>query len=484
MKGDFTRDTFDPTRHFSRVLLQQGRVQLDSDWNEQAAITLHYLRALAKDLIGPHGGSGFQIRAIRNVDGTLDLELSPGNYYVNGILCENGIGFKYTLQPGYPRDPLLPIQDKTIYIAYLDVWERHVTYHEEPAIRESALGGTDTATRTRVEWQVKLHNLKTPPPANGGSTVAADEDYKTNYDFLIRNLEEHDKIQPGDGHLAARVRPSAEATDACVVPSDNRYRGVENQLYRVEIHRPGTAGDGKEAVGVTDATFKWSRENGSVVFAVISVKSDSAKGTTVVILEEFGPDKKLDLSKDDWVELVYDAYLMRNDAKPLLRVVEIDRDEMTVILEGTVDSDAIANANANAKPSTHPLLRRWDHRAGSPYAEGALVVVEGVEVLEKQVWLELEDGIEIRFAPAGHYQTGDYWLIPARTATGDVEWPRDSTTENAATTLKPRLVRAQGVKHSYAPLAAVGFSGGEPKGITDLRRDLTKLWPPQKSPQA
>ena len=61
MKGDFTRDTFDPFRHFSRVLMQQGRVQLDADFNEQAAILLHYLRTLAADLIGPHGGPGNEL---------------------------------------------------------------------------------------------------------------------------------------------------------------------------------------------------------------------------------------------------------------------------------------------------------------------------------------------------------------------------------------------------------------------------------------
>ena len=56
MKGDFTRNTFDPLKHFTRVLMQQGRVQLDADWNEQAAILLHCLQTLAADLIGPHGG--------------------------------------------------------------------------------------------------------------------------------------------------------------------------------------------------------------------------------------------------------------------------------------------------------------------------------------------------------------------------------------------------------------------------------------------
>ena len=36
--GDFTRTTFDPTHHYSGVRMQQGRVQLDADWNEQLDI--------------------------------------------------------------------------------------------------------------------------------------------------------------------------------------------------------------------------------------------------------------------------------------------------------------------------------------------------------------------------------------------------------------------------------------------------------------
>src|SRR4051812_21238116 len=58
MKADLSRVTFNPHQHFSRVLMQQGRVQLDADWNEQTSILLHHLRNLAADLIGPHGGPG------------------------------------------------------------------------------------------------------------------------------------------------------------------------------------------------------------------------------------------------------------------------------------------------------------------------------------------------------------------------------------------------------------------------------------------
>src|SRR4030095_6255744 len=63
MKGDFSRDSFDPARHFARVLLQQGRVLTDADFNEQAAIQQHFLRAFVVDLVGRRWrvGDGFAI---------------------------------------------------------------------------------------------------------------------------------------------------------------------------------------------------------------------------------------------------------------------------------------------------------------------------------------------------------------------------------------------------------------------------------------
>jgi uncharacterized membrane protein len=47
MKGDFSRSTFDPANNFTSVRMQQGRMQLDADWNEQMDILLHLLRAQA-----------------------------------------------------------------------------------------------------------------------------------------------------------------------------------------------------------------------------------------------------------------------------------------------------------------------------------------------------------------------------------------------------------------------------------------------------
>ena len=52
MKGDFSRLTFRPDRPYSSVRMQQGRVPLDADWNEQVDIADHLRRRAIADIIG------------------------------------------------------------------------------------------------------------------------------------------------------------------------------------------------------------------------------------------------------------------------------------------------------------------------------------------------------------------------------------------------------------------------------------------------
>jgi hypothetical protein len=73
------------------------------------------------------------------------------------------------------------------------------------------------------------------------------------------------------------------------------------------------------------------------------------------------------------------------------------------------------------------------------------------------------DGINVWFGaaptsqededPVAHtYRIGDYWLIPARTATGDIEWPVDENDN-------PKLMGPHGVEHHYAALAVLQADG-------------------------
>jgi hypothetical protein len=409
MKGDFTRDTFDPARQFSRVLMQQGRVQLDADSNEQTAILLHYLRTLARDLMGAHAGPaddlGFAIvtrdsvpraaldaklasfepdarrrRVLADAVAAGDAVIGPGRYYVGGVLVENPGALLYTEQVGYPFDAATTLArlerwDRGL-LAYLDVWERHLTHVEDSDIRNVALGGVDTCTRARVVWQVKM--LLQPPDAERFDADA------------VAGL-----LPLGSGRLRARARPA--------------YGRAENQLYRVEVHRGGAA-TGDE----TGATFKWSRDNGSVIFAVRSL----ANGTAV--LEHLGRDPHRSLEPGDWVEVVDDTIALGEQAGPLAQVRAIDPDWSRVDLTAPGGPGSLPSYDEGETPTRHPLLRRWDHRADasvSPLA-GALRVTE-------DDWLDLEDGVQIRFERGGHYRVGDYWMIPARVVTGAVDWPEE-----------------------------------------------------------
>lgn len=533
MKGDFTRDTFDASKHFTRVLMQQGRVQLDADWNEQAAILLHYLQTLAVDLIGPHGGpgDGFKIIGSPQTPGEMknDFAIENGHYYADGILCELGgiavpinvvspttrnqvkvstwvvdnrefeekqyvevfdavqppsnppmlfqittvnptdkvltldrdLSFTdtsvlqlrrittYLTQPDYPLQEDRQLTAGQKYLVYLDVWERHISYLEDGGninIREVALGGPDTATRAKVVWQVKARESENPPPT-----------------------EEVEKLlKLSSATLRARARQSQSPSAPCVIHPDARYRGAENQLYRVEIHTGGKLGDHPPP------TFKWSRENGSVVFPIILLVTNATDKTTVVMLAHLGHDDKLGLRETDWVEIVDDDYTLQNRAEQLLKVHTIDRDAMTITLDGVLPPQV------GLEPSKHPLLRRWDYQekkdkdpkqGGLPFSLGN---DNAVQIMEKHGedgpnWFVLEDGVQIQFQPDGDYRTGDYWLIPARFATGDVEWPGPAD--------NPKAVPPHGVKHHYAPLASISVDTvGNVTVMKSYRRIINQLW--------
>ena len=53
MKADLTRLTFRTDKHYRSVRMQQGRVQMDADWNEQQDILNHRIETETEDTLGP-----------------------------------------------------------------------------------------------------------------------------------------------------------------------------------------------------------------------------------------------------------------------------------------------------------------------------------------------------------------------------------------------------------------------------------------------
>ncbi|MGB5941125.1 MAG: DUF6519 domain-containing protein, partial [Rhodanobacter sp.] len=482
MKGDFARVSFDPTLHYSQVFQQQGRVLLEADWNEQAQIQLHLLRTLVRDLVGPcwAAGSGFAIASsTTNADGSnkplplTDWQLAPGHFYVDGILCVNETACTLAQQPHAPTPDYGVADGKSGfenppkgYALWLDVWERHLCALEAPGIADAALDGVDTATRAQVVWQLRLLDqpraqqqldevttaLKTrQQAADNPADAAAIKQQLAEVATLRKRLDGGDPANASPcetvrqlldaratyalPRLRAELGPHETDDDPCVIAADARYRGMENQLYRVEIHQGGPAGA---------ASFKWSRENGSVVFAVthseLGAAADDGSAPLTVTLAGTGRDTRLGLAANDWVELVDDRYTLGQRAYPLLQVLAIDPANASVTLNVPKNTTPWPLDDA---PQRHPLLRRWDQRE-AVNAQGVLTVAEGAPIT-------LEDGIQITFSPGGVYATGDYWLIPARVAgSGQLDWP---SANGAPAALPPRG------RHHHAVLGISGEGG-------------------------
>lgn len=487
MKGDFARVTFDPSRHYSQVFQQQGRVLLEADWNEQAHIQLHLLRTLVRDLVGPcwAAGSGFGITSTTtNADGSskpLPLtgwQLAPGHFYVDGILCVNEAVCSLAAQPQAPT-PDYGVADGSSgfenpspgYALWLDVWERHLSAVEAPALADVALDGVDTASRAQVVWQLRMFDrtradqrlddvaaaLKTRQQAATSATDIA---------AILQQLVDVGNLRSGiDGQgnanvspctllrqllgaralyalprMRAELGPVESDSDPCVIAADARYRGCENQLYRVEIHQAGLAGL---------ASFKWSRENGSVVFpvtgSVAGATADNGSASLVVTLGRLGRDARLGLAVNDWVELADDAYTLGQRAFPLLQVIALDVANCSVTLNVPKN---VTPWQPSSDPRKHALLRRWD-QVDAVNVQGVLALGEGAPVT-------LEDGIQIAFEPGGLYATGDYWLIPARVAgNGQLDWPSVTAADG---TSGPAALPPRGLHH-YAALGVTDDKG-------------------------
>ena len=92
MKGDFSFLAFDTEPHYSGVLHQQGRVLLDRDWNEAAAIAATWQSAVGRDTFGPGvlavpSSNNKAFKALSaSTDGTLvKVELDAGRAWADGL---------------------------------------------------------------------------------------------------------------------------------------------------------------------------------------------------------------------------------------------------------------------------------------------------------------------------------------------------------------------------------------------------------------
>jgi hypothetical protein len=399
MKGDFSRIRFNPAKQYSAVLKQQGRVDLDADANEQCFIDVYQRELANADVIGRYGGpehdAGFAIEITGD-----EILIGPGRYYVEGILVENPGWMHYDRQP-YLVDPadsaqqllqtLTEGEEGTVLQFVLEVWQRLATDLDDPCLREPALGQADTTARLQTVWRV-VGSVSQPGNEwyQGGKAESGPIAQLSPCCQLLYNQE---LALAHTGEMGAGTAQGGNDC-GCQPVAAAGYQGLENQLYRVEIH---TAGD------LNTATFKWSRENGSVVAQVTAVGSNSP----TITVASLGPDANLGFQTGQWVELSDDSSQFGqppNQPGALYKILEVNQANLQVTMTAPV---------VGLDPAKNARMRRWDQTGSSATAQGVPLSATPIP---------LENGIEVDFRK-GQFQAGDYWTIPARTANGQIDWP-------------------------------------------------------------
>ena len=471
MSGDYSRVRFDPRNRYSGVRMQQGRVQLDADWNEWTDASDRRTRAETVDTFGvglPPGIKSVAVVSPQTPDAFLieagggDITIGPGRMYVDGLLAENfgdpdgaqdfdpvlaerrgQDALAYDRQPFHPDPPALP--GGGAHLAYLEVWSREVTHLQRPDLVEKAVG-VDTTTRSQTVWQVRLLE-------NVDSSITC-----TSPDAVLAAAWA-DIISPSAGRLSSQAVGVPPGDDPCELPPSGGYRGLENQLYRIEIHDGG---------GVGDATFKWSRDNASVAAGVVEVVSD-----TELKLASLGRDAVLRFNTGDWVEIVDDwRELSGAGGDPTqrlgeMRKITVDDAKQTISFNPALPADLIpTGADDNTLEKRHLRVIRWDQSGVVLDADDNIIVdldaagsAGVIPVPVAGVWVVLENGVQVQFSrdpSGGDFRCNDYWTVAARTIDASVE---------QLTEAPPR-----GIHRHYARLALVTFPDDE----TDCREH----WPP------
>ncbi|NEP49911.1 MAG: hypothetical protein F6K65_14285, partial [Moorea sp. SIO3C2] len=372
MKGDFTRWTFDASNRYSSVRLQQGRVLLDADWNEQLDIIAYREQIANKEIIGLNGVPDRNSFKVEFDNAQQIIKLAAGRCYVEGILCENlqeGYQLDITDVPGILQQEGAENPEPGDFLVYLEVWQHHITAIEDPDLLEPALGGPDTTTRTETYWQLKAQEL-----TDKGQ-------WRHEWKTLLTENQQKGKLKVKSG------------------------TALPNDLYRVEIHQV--------ADNVEDTTFKWARNNASMAAKVTKIDTHKVtvlKNNQIQFTEEEG--------KEWWIEITDENRVKAGEPGFFLKVDHVGENSDGLILTinpDTWDQEEIDKLNPDEKITT---VRIWEAN------------VREIKFLSEeeitQDFIELEKGLQVKFVHTvdEKYRTGDYWLIPTRSQQ-EVVWPAD-----------------------------------------------------------
>jgi hypothetical protein len=402
MKTQISRDGYRREKRYSGVYQQQGRLITDSDWNELVDTVKVRVDEALVDVVGAGTPKG-RAAAIQMVVTT--PKIVPGTVYAGGLEAQivdppGVIGpFDFSLQVDFPSAPPLPALN-TAYRFYVDVWDRSVGPLEDDGLRDPALHGADTCTRTQAMAQVKWC-----PSAKNPESPA-------------------DNPAQGDARLTLKFPQGG--TQGGTDPCDPKAQEVDpvggDFLFRVEVH------DARWPAGVAPnapdrVVVKWSRENGAEQYAFADIPDWFKTGPWIYELYDADSEKHLGfhLATTSWTPKRGTLATTLPATAPAGTMVRRWEGYSVLVRSGSVWNVSAANGEKTADTAGGAAVQ---------IASGAATV----SLTDLEFTLELAGKVLL---------PGDFWSAPVRRATYQAG---KELLKNAS---------SSGIVHRYVTLAEV-----------------------------
>ncbi|HEY4364584.1 MAG TPA: DUF6519 domain-containing protein [Bryobacteraceae bacterium] len=400
MGSDRARISYDRKQEYRSVVMQQGRVTVEADWNEAQLLASEETREEALDFVGPAGtpDNGY---AITLPTSGFDFEIGAGTMYVGGVRAHLPKAEKYSQQTDWLDAAIDPdwvsvpakAPSNNEYV-YLLLREQEVSGVEDSDLKDVALGGPDTAQRTRLIQHVeRLGTTGTDCP----SALAAAEKVWITQGFAFEASDM--RVRPF-GRLEVGFVPTGVATP-CDPAAQGGYLGADNQLIRVQISSTGKGG----------LKLLWGYDDASFLYRV------TVDDPQTLTLQAAPVDAEHIPQGGQAVEVLMDAAQLSNGqfvAAPVGEVFTLgtspyDTDSRKLTLPSALDADYGDGTKKNPGPA-QVYLRIWQQEL--TFTAGTAVTLGDTGA---QVTLTSEKNQPFR--------VGDYWMFAVRPGTPQQVYP-------------------------------------------------------------
>ena len=465
---DISRFIFQPEKRYASVRMQQGRVMLDSDWNESAHIDGEEARRQTVETICAKGTSnqGFLVGSVEDatvimptVPGdefpatveTYDFPLVSGSYYLGGLRFEvvPGIeerflsqtdGLQMQIDPAAANLPVRPsVEDLTDEngnsttrhdLVYLRAWEQCVTTVEDSELRERALGGPDTSVRIRRMRRIEVLT-GVPSTCPEAFTLLKQQLTAGAVEASPHIFDEANCELKSAARLTVSFDSGDITEDPCKPKIAGGFLGAENQTIRVQLTAPDR--------------FIWGYDNASPLYRV-QVLEEEGRSVKIKFLT-LPRDQAAQPLAGQAVEILPWSAILPNQEKVaelqghLTTVAtSFNPEDSTLTISTPVPQAWIDWLSTAEDKQKHFYLRLWTGGTGDadqpdwPFLPGGEAVsLEGT-------------GLKVTFSSPGF--PGDHWIIAARPNTPDVVVPWELMNQ------APPV----GTRFYFAPLALIRWN--------------------------